>query len=305
MDLFGNTKTQRRIKMPERTPNLTKIVAWFLEKKALIKFADDEKSYKLAENVIKANDFEKFPIRKGDVVEIGLTADVITFLRKAKSQTPKVENRGSEEAYEPTAEEEKPKTVVQTPAPAPKVEEPKKEVVTPSVVGDEKVLTVYAIAANKKVVKFLEIKDSGWFQIDPSIQAQDYKVIGLEAKRQVKVKIVENMVVSVSKVASEPAETPKTTTSSPENAKVEPTAAPAAQAPVKATEAPKREWKPYSQNPDVQKSIECQACVNSASNLVGMVAANIDPKPTASVINAMIRAIATENYSLLQELKSK
>jgi hypothetical protein len=36
-----------------------------------------------------------------------------------------------------------------------------------------------------------------------------------------------------------------------------------------------------------------------------MMAANIEPKPTANVLNSMIKAIATENYNLLQELKKK
>lgn len=281
--------------MSERTPNLTKTVAWFLEKKALIKFADDEKSYKLAENVIKANNFEKFPIRKADIVEVGILNDAITFLRKAKSQTPKDEGKGSEEAYEPTAEEQKPKTVDPNPvASVPST--------NPQVVGEVKELTIFAVSANKKVIKFTELKDAGWFQIDPSIQAQDYAVIGLQAKNKVKVAFNDKTVISLAKVASEPAESPKTGTSSPDNVKSEPT-------PVKAenqASSPKREWKPTSQyNDDRQTSIECQAMINSACDVVGRVAASISPAPTANIINNMIRSIAESNYQLLQELKKK
>lgn len=273
--------------MVERTPNLTKTVAWFLEKKALIKFSDDEKSYKLAENVIKANNFEKFPIRKGDVVEIGLTADAITFLRKAKSQAPKDEGKGSEEAYEPTPEEEAPKV-----APAPEV---KKEVVTPS---DVKELTVFAVAANKKVVKFTELKDDGWFQIDPSIQAKDYTEIGLIAKNKAKVQLSEKNVVSFEKVD---VVATQSTQEAPSEVKNTPTTT--------ATPAPlvKKEYKPYNaQESDArQRSIEAQAAVNAANDTVSRIAAQIDPKPTALVINAMIRAIAESNFALIQELKSK
>ncbi|MDD4352528.1 MAG: hypothetical protein PHU71_06175, partial [Candidatus Gracilibacteria bacterium] len=156
-----------------------------------------------------------------------------------------------------------------------------------------------------------------WFTIDPSIQAKDYAVIGLQAKNKAKVQIVENNVVSFEKVAGEApvkaTEQPKTATSSPDNVKSEST-------PVKAVEYPKKEWKPTSQyNDDRQKSIECQAMINSACEVAGAVAAAITNAsrsvdkdgnvttnaPTANIINRMIRAIAEENYSLLQELKSK
>ena len=285
----------------EKKPNEVKRIAWHLVAKNLLKFVDDETSYKLTDKVLAANDFVKFPLSKGTLVEVGIIDNTITYLRKQKSDVPK-ESHGSEEAYEPTAEEEKPKT----PAPAPEVkkEEPKVETVSDSPAVPTKVLTVFACAANKKVVKFLELKDDGWFQISEDIQKQDYATIGLVARNKVLVTFNDKTVISLAKVASEPAEQPKTATSSPANAKVEPTAAPAAQAPV---QAPKKEWVPYkSQDTDArQLSIECQACLNSANQVVGRIAANIDPKPTASVINAMIRAIAEENYKLLQELKKK
>jgi len=291
--------------MADRVPNEIKIVAWFMAAKNVIKFANDDTTYKLAEAVIKASNFEKFPLSKGDKVEVGIKDGVVTYLRKQKGETKTM--NGSEEAYEPTPEEEAgPNSKVETvdtrldkptPAPAPKVEAPKVEGTTSTV------LTVFAVAANKKVVKFTELKDAGWFQIAPEIQAQDYATIGLIAKNKVKVTFNDKTVTSLAKVASEPAEQAKTTTSSPTNAKSEPTAAPAVQAPV----AAKKEWKPYNaQETDArQNSIECQACLNSANQVVGRIAANIDPKPTASVINAMIRAIAEENYKLLQELKKK
>lgn len=282
----------------EKKPNEVKRIAWHLVAKNLLKFVDDETSYKLTDKVLAANDFTKYPLSKGTLVEVGIIDNTITFLRKQKSES-KVEPKGSEEAYEPTPEEEKgvvepekPKSIPQT------------ETTPPIVDGSMRELTVFAVAQNKKVVKFLECKDDGWFQIDQSIQAKDYAVIGLQAKNKAKVQIVEKNVVSFEKVASEPAEQPKTTTSSPANAKVEPTAAPAAQAP---TQAPKKEWKPYNSNESDarQKSIECQACINSASNLVGMVAASISPAPTASVINNMIKCVAEANHQLLQELKNK
>lgn len=289
----------------DKKGNEIKIIAWHLVAKNLVKFTDSDKSYKLTDKVLADNDFVKFPLSKGDKVEVGIIDNTIAYLRKQKSEA-KIMN-GSEEAYEPTPEEldEAPKITESSfpknqelPASTPKVEAPKVEGTTSTV------LTVFAVAANKKVVKFLEVKDAGWYQISPEIQAQDYATIGLIAKNKVQVTFNDKTVTSLVKVASEPAEQPKTATSSPANAKTEPTAAPAAQAP---TQAAKKEWKPYnSQETDArQTSIECQACLNSANQVVGRIAANIDPKPTASVINAMIRAIAIENHNLLQELKKK
>jgi hypothetical protein len=298
--------------MVERKPNEVKIVAWLMVAKGLIKFANDEQNYKLADAVLKANDFSKFPLSKGDKVEVGMKDGVITFLRKQKS-----ESKGSEEAYEPTPEEQAPKSAS---TPAPKAEAPKLE--SPNVVGEMKELTVYAIATNKKVVKFLENKDEGWFQIDESIQAKDYEVIGLKAKNRFKVQIVNNKVIALEKVA---VEAPQTAQEAPSQAKTEPASTTTEEAP-KAVPTAKKEWKPYSaqgkddywskksefdqahydvKESEKQISIESQAAVNSANEVVGRIAANIEPKPTSKVINDMIRAIAESNYALIQELKKK
>jgi len=296
--------------MVERVPNEIKMVAWFMAAKNVIKFANDDTTYKLGEAVIKASNFEKFPLNKGDKVEVGLKEGVVTFLRKQKSDAikdvesyaKKQESHGSEEAYEPTPEEE-----AGTVAPAPEVkkEEPKVETVSDSPAVPTKVLTVFACAANKKVVKFLELKDDGWFQISEDIQKQDYATIGLVARNKVLVVFNDKTVTSLAKVASEPAEQPKTATSSQVDVQSERIATPSTtSAPV---QAPKKEWKPYSSqdNDGRQKSIECQASINSACQVVGMMAANIEPKPTANVLNSMIKAVAESNYQLLQELKKK
>jgi len=286
--------------MAERKPNEQKIIAWHMVAKNVIKFANDEQSYKCNDKVLAANDFAKYPLSKGTSVEVGINENVITFLRKQKSDAQKSQGNGSEEAYEPTPEEEK-GTVepekAKEPAPA--------EANPPLVDGAYRELTVFAVAANKKVVKFTEIKDAGWFQIAEAIQAQDYKVIGLEAKNKANVLITENTVMSFAKVASEATEQPKTATSSQVDVQSERIATPSTtSAPV---QAPKKEWKPYSSqdNDGRQKSIECQASINSACQVVGMMAANIEPKPTANVLNSMIKAVAESNYQLLQELKKK
>jgi len=298
--------------MAERVPNEIKIVAWFMAAKNVIKFANDDTTYKLADAVIKASNFEKFPLSKGDKVEVGLKEGVVTFLRKQKSETKAM--NGSEEAYEPTPDEAVDTRLDKPESQAPKVIEPevKKETSAPKADGETStVLTVFAVAANKKVVKFLEVKDSGWFQIDEAIQAQDYATIGLVAKNKVKVVFNDKTVISLAKVASEPAEQPKTATSSPANAKAEQTVNLATTAQLQKQIAPlsdpKKEWKPYNSNESDarQKSIEAQAAVNAASNVAARIGASLPQAPTASVVNNMIRAIAESNFALIQELKSK
>ena len=291
-------------------PNPVKLVSWFMASKGVIKFANDETTYKLADAVVKASNFEKFPLAKGDKVEVGIKEGIVTFLRKQKSDAPKAEGHGSEEAYEPTPEEEKGTVEPEKPkAPAPAEANP------PIVDGGVRELTVFAVAANKKVVKFLECKDAGWFQIAEAIQAQDYKVIGLEAKKKANVLITENTVMSFQKVASEPAEQPKTTTyvdvQSERIATPSTTFAPAP------AQAAKKEWKPASSYDTAEKqtSIEAQASVNAANEVAGQVAAAITvtsrkedgtiAPPTANVINNIIRAIAESNFALIQELKKK
>jgi hypothetical protein len=286
--------------MVDQKGNEIKTISWFLVAKNLIKFTDGEATYSLSDKVKAVSNFEKFPLKKGDRVEVGLKDGIITYLRKQKS-----EPNGSEEAYEPTPAEE-----------APKVEE--KVVIEPAkVVGELKELTVFAVATNKKVVKFLENKDEGWFNIDPSIQAMDYATIGLVAKSKVKVQISEKTVISLQKVAVESSQPTQDKPSEATVAKVEPTVtkqttaqlqqqiAPL-QAPV-ATPTVKKEWKPASSYDTAEKqlSIEAQAMINSACQVVGRVAASISPAPTANIINAMIRVVAEENYKLLQELKKK
>ena len=64
--------------------NVKKKVEWFSKKKFVIKFEDDDDTYSLAQNVIDASDFDKYPIEEDDIVEVGFSEDEdkIIFLRK-------------------------------------------------------------------------------------------------------------------------------------------------------------------------------------------------------------------------------
>lgn len=288
--------------MAERTPNETKIVKHFLAAKGIITFTNDDTQYTLGDAVIKASNFEKYPLNKGDKVEVGIKEDIVVFLKKQMGKSTQ-SVRTEESAKKEAATEPNP----------------------PLADGSTRQLTVFAVAANKKVVKFTEIKDAGWISIDPKLQEKDYEAIGLVGRSVVSVTIVDNTVVAVAKVASEPAK------SSPEAAsatKPAPATTSAPAAPKPAPEAaPAKKWTPpnASSNKDnyweekakldkehydvkdseKQYSIEAQCSVGQACQVVGMMAANIDPKPTANVLNSMISSIAKSNFALIQELKNK
>jgi hypothetical protein len=278
-----------------------KTVAYYIEKSGMIKFINDDIKYKLGE-------MDKVSLNKGDNVEVETKDGIVTSLKKL------TEGKGSEEAYISKPKEEA--VAPASPVPETKKDEPKVEaskIEKPiSSLGSEdaiilKELTVFAVAANKKVVKFTEIKDDGWYQISEDIQKMDYPTIGLIAKNKVRVTFVDKIVTSLVKVASELAEQAKTQASSPSNVKVDSTPAQAATSTYTPAQAVKKEWKPAStyDTAEKQTSIEAQSSINAACQVVGMMAANIDPKPTANVLNSMISAIAKENYNLLQELKNK
>ena len=283
--------------MTVKTENQTATVTWHLVGKNLIKFEGHEESYKLADNVIAANDFSKYPLTKGSQVEYGLKDGVVTFLRKNNVSKPKSEEKvaepiketpkASEPDKKPPVSEEKPKS-----QPEPVKEQKGQE--TPS----KRELTVSAVAGNKKVVKFLEINDSGWIQVSENIQAQDYKVIGLVAKNKVRVLIVDNTIVEIEN-------TPQKNIQDV------------------ISEEPKKEEASYSNNKDQfyrikqlenqvrflennkQDSIEAQSAVNAANELVGRISASLESKPPASKIIEMLEVISEANFLLIQKFKEK
>lgn len=266
-----------------------KSVSYYLVAKKIIKFADSATKFPVTATEVPTS------LTKGDVVNVVITDGAVTFLEKVTAKT--VPAKENDEQYEPTAEEEaKPVPPVKKEAPEPTQVTAKPTAVPISEPSQMQELTVYAVSGDKRVVKFLEIKDLGWFDVAENIKSLDYKEIGMIAKSKIKVQFADKTVVAYEKVAqvAEKKEQPTNSTVAPQNA---PVAAPVA----------KKEWVPYkSQDNDTrQTSIEAQASVNSACDVVGRVAASISPAPTASIINNMIRAVAIENFKLIQELKKK
>lgn len=148
--------------MPKKE-NEIKIVSWFLPKKALIKFEGEDETISLSSKVLEVSNFEKYPILKGDTVEVGIANDEVAFLRKISGQkkvTKKEESNDSE-------------NVVKT-------------------------LTIEAIFNNESV-KFKEEKINGkkWCPLSDELKSQDIKSLGLVAKNKVEVTISNGKIIAV------------------------------------------------------------------------------------------------------------
>ncbi|MCK9542126.1 MAG: hypothetical protein M0R03_08860 [Novosphingobium sp.] len=253
-----------------------KIVAWFMTAKKLIKFQDSTESYTVADNVMEKADFTKYPIKKGNNVNVTIEDGVVTYLRKAEGQ-PKSEPKPTETLPPPQTPKTEEKPPVEKKKTEPIAEPKSEEKVASQASGEEQTVTIYAVAGNKTVVKF--DKDSAWVKVSSDIQTKDYKEIGLLARNTVKVTMVNDEIVKVVKV-DEPAKKEK-------------------------EEDKKTQQKSYTKNNDVQNSIEAQACVNSACAIVAQLVGADPTKASSANINTMKRAIATDSFDLLQELKNK
>jgi len=273
------------------------IIVWHLEAKNLIKIEGQDDSYKLSDKVISASDFKKYPLKKGDKVSYAVTDKVVTYLKK--------ETTGKQKEVEPKVE-----TPTESVTPESVTPETTVTVESSQLAVDEEVFTIHAIAANRQVLKFKE-NSTVWVKISLEIQAQDYKDIGLIARQRVAVKIVNNTIISLKSVQTEnteanaPKNDPKPTTNAPtasnnaQNIVEEPLTKTDAFYRVKELERQVR----YLQN-EKSASIEAQASVNSANEVIGRIASSMDAKPPASKIVEMIEAIAIANFNLIQKIKN-
>lgn len=68
-----------------------KTVKWFLVEKnpPMIKFVEDDEPYPLADHVVEASNFEKYPINKDDTVSVSIEGDEVVYLRKVKATSTK------------------------------------------------------------------------------------------------------------------------------------------------------------------------------------------------------------------------
>jgi len=142
--------------MPKKK-NETKEVAYFIASKAMIKFVGDEDPIAIADNVMDVSDFDKYPILKGDTVEVGVKDDEVTFLRKVKGASKKKK----EEKSESTSSDEISKTITKE---------------------------VYCVS--KYGLKF--VGDKQWTNFSDELQKKDLKSMGVVAKNTITVSLNED-----------------------------------------------------------------------------------------------------------------
>ena len=145
--------------------NEVRTVEWFSAKKNMIKLEGDESGSFLSEAVVKASNFEKYPINSGDVVEVAKGKDeegdtVVTFLRKKKGET----------------------------ASTPK-SEPKEETPTSSN-AEVRTVKIIAVRKDKTAVK---IDDGTWPKVKDTLQNHE----AIKAGTEVEVKIVNDVIVAI------------------------------------------------------------------------------------------------------------
>lgn len=269
---------------------LKKTIVYYLVAKNIIKFADDNSTYPIAEGVIVPT------IRKGDMVDVTITDGKITSISK--------------DVATPTAI---------APAPEPKIENTAKvaeEAKKSASVLPFKELTVFAIMVDKRLVKFVEMMEAGWLDVSPEVQKLDYKEYGFVAKSKIKVSIVDNTVVAIEKVAQTAPQSSQDAPSEAKPAKTDNHPATVATTPGSKEFVPKNEKDAFYYCKELERkvrylednkqdSIEVQSAVNAACDVAGRIAAAVSPMPTAEFVNTMIKMIAKANYELLQELKPK
>jgi len=243
----------------EKKPAIIKTVKWFLLDKnpPLIKFVEDEDAYPISDKVISVSNFSKYPIVQGDQVEVGISYNEVTFLRKVKNYT---------KTSEPQVEKSEPKQEVTKP-----VEQTNS--VTVAELTSTKETVIQAVARNKKVLKIKD--DTNWYDISQELQNKDYTTIGLIAGKSVLLKFDGKTIVAVD---------------------------------VKEEKAPISTDEAVSGNNRVQvdqrqESIELQACINSACDIVATMVTKSDKVPTIEMINDAKRRIAEDSYKWLQSNK--
>jgi len=152
-----------------------KIVAWFLPKKALIKFDGGEDSFSVGAKVMEVADFEKYPIVKGDNVDVTIENNEVVFLRKV-SVAKKVET---------------------------KTEEKKEEVVkTSSNNSTEEVKKLKVVGVfNNESIKFNEkINNKQWCKLSDELKKSDLKSIGFVANNEVEITLKDGIIVAVKSI---------------------------------------------------------------------------------------------------------
>jgi len=161
--------------------NPVKTVEWFSKKQMLIKFVGEEDSIFLADNVIEASDFEKYPIVEDDKVEVGVTdvdgEDKITYLRKQNKFTKKTTTIAKKKNPTTNPDDAPTETVADAPVDS----------------SDGEVQTVKIISVRTDFTAMKIVGREDWPKIAPSLKGNPL----LKSKNVVMVKIKDDVVVAV------------------------------------------------------------------------------------------------------------
>ena len=148
--------------MASKKKGTEKVVDWFLPNKSLIKFQGEEDSIAVAENVMNKSNFDKYPVLKGDTVEVTEKDDEVTFLRKVKGASKKKEST-----------------------------EKKKE----SNTEIDETITKEVVCVSQYGVKF--VGDEKWTNFSDELQKQDVKAMGAVAKNTITVSMSKGKIVDI------------------------------------------------------------------------------------------------------------
>lgn len=146
-----------------------KIVAWFLPKKALIKFEGEDDSFPLSSKVMEVANFEKYPILKGDAVDVSVENNEVTFLRKVSGGKKSTEIKSESSAT----------TSSNTSS------------------GEVKRLKVVGIFQGESVKFNEKINNKQWCKLSDELKTKDLRSIGLVANNEVDVTISNGIIVAV------------------------------------------------------------------------------------------------------------
>ena len=150
---------------------VNKIVAWFIPKRALIKFDGEDDSITISENVMQKTDFAKYPLLKGDTVDVSIEGEEVVYIRKSAKQE---------------AKEEK------------KIIDKKEEVEEKTVKEDTQEITKEVYCVSKYGLKF--VGDTSWTNFTEELQKKDFRSMGVVAKNTITVVLQNDKIVEIKKV---------------------------------------------------------------------------------------------------------
>ena len=154
---------------------VSKVVAWCVPKRALIKFDGEDDSVTISKNVIEKIDFAKYPLAKGDTVDVSIEGEEVVYIRKSSDTSSAQEEKV--EAKEEVKAEEK----VETKASDDSVE-----------------LTKEVYCVSKYGLKF--VGDNDWTNFIDELQKKDFRSMGVVARNIITVVIKNGKIVEIKKV---------------------------------------------------------------------------------------------------------